>query len=66
MTRDPRVDPRPGDVVRCADTVIRDVFHITSTHVGYKISGDTPSWVTLKTWRMFADNGTVKQRGPDE
>ncbi len=66
MTRDPRTDPRPGDVVKFVSNMPRTVLRIGPTEVFYLVGGLGENSMPLKQWRRWAKTATIIQRGPDD
>lgn len=61
-TRDPRVNPQPGDVTKVV-SIVRKVLAVNKRNVHYEIEhSGKKSWMTLKLWRAVhkkAANATV-------
>jgi signal peptidase I len=69
MTRDPRTDPRPGDVVKFSDGVKRRVTERNRSFVHYEVDGNggevfAGSYMPVRLWRSWS--ATIIQRGDDE
>lgn len=67
MTRDPRIDPRPGDIVRSSAGTTYEVTSRTAQHVGYnyththgRIDGAS---ISLSSW--YSSEDTVIFVAPD-
>ena len=60
MTRDPRIDPRPGDIIDPGRS-----FYVSVTHVGDYVHfvslllEELTSDLTLDEWREYARNARV-------
>ena len=64
--RDPRVDPRPGDVLRSYKGIEREVLFNTGLGVKYIYSGTTNQRgyaPLVPHWIRWAANATVVRRG---
>lgn len=68
--RDPRIDPLPFDRIESTSGgPAREVVYVTvGGHVVYDTVGVNrdQQTVALKTWRRWAKNGNVLNRGPDD
>ncbi len=65
MDRDPRTDPRPGDVVEFWKGTRREVTRLGPTTVHYKI-GNVLSSMTKRQWVSMCGAATIISRGPDD
>lgn len=69
MTRDPRTDPRPGDVFARNYPSKRYVRHVTAVdgfHVHY-FNGIGRDMIAFRaSWNAWVKTATVVKRGPDE
>ena len=59
MSRDPRIDPRPGDVVRRLGIVTRYVTAASENCVWYQLSNDATLGCLLQEWRLEMKNSEV-------
>ena len=60
MIHDPRVDPRPGDVVKKEEIgVILITGHDANHVVWFVTQGGSAGWMPREDWRKFAMNAEV-------
>lgn len=65
--RDPRTDPRPGDVVRLrAGSLPRTVLRVGQTDVFYLVGDLGENSMPLSAWKRWWKTATIIWRGPDD
>ncbi len=73
--RDPRVDPRPGDVLEkkyqgqyfeSRGYIERQVFEVDGKRVTYVGPDVCSPTITLKSWRQWARKSKVLTKGADD
>lgn len=64
--RDPRVDPRPGDVLRSRNGIVREITVVLwGPSVVRCIEFGREKNPNIKQWRKWAKEATVIKRGPE-
>lgn len=68
--RDPRVDPKPGDVLRCGKTGIRKVEYVgpiagKTPGVAWRVPGHI-RWVCMDWWKRWAAKADVIHSSGEE
>lgn len=67
--RDPRLDPRPGDLLRCRERGDYLVEEVTDDSVTFSKPGSGPVerryTYAMVAWRALLDGTEVVRRGPD-
>lgn len=69
MTRDPRLDPRPGDVLRMPSGTLRAVWKFLAGGISYRCiraNGEDfgPGWCRLDFWEEKMRDATVLTVAP--
>lgn len=64
MTRDPRIDPRPGDIL-AKGGLRRRVYRVRRLTVDYVTGAGKMSFCARSTWESWARNATVLQAAPE-
>lgn len=60
--RDPRTDPRPGDIVE-ANGTINEILWVSDLAVRVKVFTISLTW--MKDWIRFAEGGQIIARGAE-